>query len=339
MPFCCATNNALQIQAGGGNISIGTYGTGNTLSTSGAPLIANQWNHIVFVRSSTGTNGTAIFVNGSRNVVGQVSTNYVAGPIHVGAIPGGTQPITGYISGMVVTNGTANYSPTLTTINVPTAPPSPTGSTLTLNFTNPGILDGTLKNNLDTLNNSQVSTSVAKYGSGSVYFDGVDDYIVTLYKPNLRLGSDFTIEFWAYPVFRANTFPTIISNYSAFTASGSLGIFCGHNLTPTKWSVGFNNVNSVLVSSSNIVYNAWVHIAVVRHNGVMRMYVNGVLESSSAQTTAVLGSASNWWIGAAGDNLTLTEYNGYLDDLRVTTGIARYLGSIFTPPQVALPRQ
>ena len=50
---------------------------------------------------------------------------------------------------------------------------------LLLNFTNAGILDNTGRNDLETVGNAQISTSVKKFGTGSLAFDGTGDYLVT----------------------------------------------------------------------------------------------------------------------------------------------------------------
>ena len=303
-----------------------------------ATVPLNQWVHVAGVRSGT---SAALFVNGVRKASSTNSENGTSSDMVVGRYYPATNNyyFSGYISGARLVKGTAVYDPTQTTITVPTAPLTAiTNTSLLLNFTNAGIIDGTMDNVLETVGNAQVSTSVVKYGSGSMAFDGVDDYLITPYKPFLRFGGDFTIEFWAYPIARVNTYPAIITNYSTFTTNGLIGIFCGHNATQTKWSVGFNGADGVLVSTSDVVYGAWVHVAVVRQGSILRLYINGVSEASSTQTVAVVGTANFWWIGTAGDALTAGEYHGYLDDLRITSGVARYTAN-FTPPQVALPRQ
>ena len=342
MMFACATanNNALQVQctasSGNLNVAIGTWGVGATLTSTGAPIKLNQWNHVVAVRSATSTNGAAIFVNGSRNVQGTVSTNYGSGSIVVGGITGGTQSITGYMSGLVVTNGTANYSPASTTITVPSVPPSPTGSTLCLNFTNAGILDGTMKNNLETVGNAQVSTNAVKYGSGSMFFDGSGDYLLCADRSSFDFGTgDFTLECWVYLAATPSTTNMIIDTRAADTV--------------TAWSFSISGTSKLdmiygaarVTSTGSVPTGAWTHVAATRTGGTIRLFINGVQDGSVAFSSAI-NSANTPAIGGgrstAGATVTGYYYNGYMDDLRITKGIARYTRN-FTPPQVALPRQ
>jgi hypothetical protein len=79
----------------------------------------------------------------------------------------------------------------------------------------------------------------------------------------------------------------------------------------------------------------WYHIALARIGGTVRYFINGIQGASATMTTNLL-SAANPYIGS---NYVPDAYvNGYMDDFRVTKGIARYTQN-FIPPSVALPRQ
>ena len=91
--------------------------------------------------------------------------------------------------------------------------------------------------------------------------------------------------------------------------------------------------NQYAGTSSNVIStNTWYHIAVVDNNGTQTIYVDGVSKATGTSsgatqyTFANIGSrpANNWW------------YTGYIDDFRITSGIARYTAN-FTPPTTAFP--
>ena len=78
--------------------------------------------------------------------------------------------------------------------------------------------------------------------------------------------------------------------------------------------------------------NQWTHLALVRDAGVVKVYANG--ESVSAWNRGNdLGSLGSVTIGASAHN-TAEIFTGYIDEVRVTKGLARY-NSSFSPPTTA----
>jgi hypothetical protein len=75
----------------------------------------------------------------------------------------------------------------------PTAPlTAVTNTQLLCNFTNAGILDNAMMNDLETVGNAQISTSVKKYGTGSMYFDGTGDWLSVPKCQTLEFGSEIS---------------------------------------------------------------------------------------------------------------------------------------------------
>lgn len=283
------------------------------------------WNHVVVQRNAT---NLVTYVNGTRDYNTANSTNFSAGSLQVGADAGGSL-FTGYISGFSYIKGSATYSGT--PITLPTAPPLPTGTTACLNFTNAGIYDATMKNDLETVGNAQVSTTVVKYGSGSMYFDGTGDYLTIPSTKNLSFGTgDFTVEMW---IFRNNNGCDLF--FVGGAATGAIEFYINGS-NQIRLSTYSGVTESIIATSTGTISAAtWTHIAATRTGGYVRLFINGVLDTSvanstnfSLQTPITIGANSS---GTA-------AFNGYLDDYRVTKGLARYVTS-FLPPQVALPRQ
>jgi hypothetical protein len=83
--------------------------------------------------------------------------------------------------------------------------------------------------------------------------------------------------------------------------------------------------------------NTWYHIAVTRSGNTFRTFVNGVVEKTYTSSAAVFSDATiPYNIGRTAYLSGTFYYNGYIDDLRVTKGYARYT-TTFTPPTVAHP--
>ena len=299
-------------------------GTSHTFSST---LKANQWLYIVISRVS-GT--TKVFVNGLENVSYSDSVTYVAGRLNLGFNNNGGSPYyyNGYISDfkVVIGSGTTSGTPT-------TTPATATGGTQALlSMTNGAIFDNAMMNDLETVGNAQISTSVVKYGTGSIAFDGTGDYLSTRATPDLAFGSgDFTIECWVYA--------SSLGSYNAVVAQwpdngGSV------NNQYTLETVGSNM--EFYVCSGTTVYGpttlgtittgVWIHYAVCRSGNTLYPFKNGVLGTTTSLTQTLNSPTSAVTVG--GQVAGAGYWNGYIDDLRITKGYARYT-TTFTPPTAA----
>ncbi|MDC3266295.1 IPT/TIG domain-containing protein [bacterium] len=306
------------------------FRSNGTSDISAAVSIANRWSHIAWVRNGT---TVTIYVNGTSVVSGTYSNSLAGGNLYISRPDSSQFRFNGWISGFRILAGTAQYTGNFTP---PTSPPTAITNTIALlNFTNAGIFDQTARNVLETVGDAKVSTAQYKYGTGSIAFDGTGDYARVPYNSLMQLPGDFTVECWVYPISKVSNFPCIFNNYSTYTTNGGFAIFAGHNSGNTsKYQVSFNGSFPVIQSSSNIAYNSWTHIALVRSGSTLTLYINGASEGTSTQTAAANGTQNYYWIGAAGDELANSYFNGYIDDLRITKGYARYTTN-FTPPTSA----
>lgn len=304
-----------------------TFVTSNTVKL-------NAWNHLALVRNG---NTFSFYING---VPGATSSNTItygvsSYPITIGSswnssTSTGDFNYFGYISDFRISIGTAVYTSAFTP---PTAPlTASTTPLLLLNMTNGAIFDNAMMNDLETVGNAQISTSVYKYGTGSLYFDGTGDYLSTRSTPNLSFGSgDFTIECWVYA--------SSLGSYNAVVAQwpdngGSV------NNQYTLETVGSNM--EFYVCSGTTVYGpttlgtittgVWIHYAVCRSGNTLYPFKNGVLGTTTSLTQTLNSPTSAITVG--GQVAGAGYWNGYIDDLRLTKGYARYTAT-FTPPTEA----
>lgn len=304
------------------------YVSGANRITSGT-LNPNMWYHLVVSRVS---GNTRMFLNGVQaGSTYSDSNNYVnnAGRPRIGSNGDANNFFfSGYLSGLRVLNGKG-----VTTVTVPTSPLVPIGGTqLLLNGTNSGISDAAASNVIETVGNAQVSTVVKRYGSGSMAFDGTGDWLLVPHNPNLNFGTgDFTIEAWV--------------NISDASASRSL---IGKGTSTTGWGIYFNatptlfifNYGGAITYSNNYNLNQreWYHLAVTRAGlgtNNFRMFIDGFLIHQATMTTD-LSTTNNMYVGA--NRVAAVPMVGYVDELRITKGIARYT-STFIPPAAPFPRQ
>ena len=319
------------------NGSAGVSG-GDPFMASTNTFTSQSWYHYSITRSG---NTFRMFVNGVLENTQTYSGSYNAG---LGGLrsgwstwDGGQGYFTGYLSNLRMVKGTAVYTSAFTP---PTAPVTAiSGTSLLLNYTNAGIIDNTMINNLETVGNAQISTAQTKFGSGSMYFDGTGDYLTLLTSPNLQFGTgDFTVELWTYFIARGANGSCFIGNYNNFT-TGALALFAGHaGGNTSKYQVSYNGGSFPSIqSTTSIIYNTWAHLALVRSGTTITLYINGVADGTITSASAALnGVGSVSYIGTAGDATANYNVNGYIDDLRITKGYARYTSN-FTPATSAFP--
>jgi hypothetical protein len=312
----------------GGMIRIVRYGA--AFIGSGGNVIPKQWNHFALVRS--GSTVTA-YLNGVSVASGSDSTSTATGnALAIGQNSDGSNYFTGYLSDVRITNS-AVYTSTFTP---PTAPLTAiTNTALLTNMVNAGIPDLAMQNNLETVGNAQVSTSVKKYGTGSLAFDGTGDYLSIRDNPIFNLGaSNWTIEAWVYPT-ATGSYPTIAAQYGVSAAEKSFFLGLGNSNTNLEISLYYSSTLTTFSATSALTLNTWQHIAVVRNGNTVTLYVNGSSVTSGSFTQTITDATSPLTIGYSAD-AGQYPYTGYIDDFRITNGLARYTAN-FTPPTAALP--
>jgi hypothetical protein len=317
--------NAIMSQFNGttGQLTLWVNNVNLTASSTTNYIRLNQWNHVAICRSGGST--YSFYINGTAvNNVATNSTSLTTNSWYVGYWTVADNAYTGYISDTRIIKGTVLYTSNFTPN---TAPLTAVANTqLLLNFTNAGILDNAMMNDLETVGNAQISTSVKKYGTGSLYFDGTDDRLNMPASPNLAFGTgDFTLEMWAYFTSTAN-FPTLTD--SRVNTSSTAGF----NLGLSSAKVQLYTTSQLLIGSSTLSANTWYHIAVTRASGTLKIWLNGVQDATVSNSTN--WSDQTFVVGATPSAANLMT--GYIDDLRLTKGYARYTAT-FTPPTAAFP--
>jgi hypothetical protein len=328
------TNSGMRIwnmpQGDNADINVGSTGTLNyyngSVSTTSAAGIVNQyqWTHIAMVRSSGTVRG---YANGVQVLSQSTTPNTTARNIYIGGNV--DQEFLGYISNFRVVKGTAVYTSSFTP---PTAPlKAITNTALLLNFEDAAIFDYAALSHLVPMGNANINTAVVKYGTGSLAFDGTGDYLNGLANPVFAFNTgDFTIESWVY-----------------ITAAKNQGIFDTRNSGPSSTGIVFSiNASNfmevyiggtILTSSTSLSLNTWTHVACVKSSGTITIYIDGINRGSVSNSTNLTDTTLT--VGTVVDyRNTGSTYmlNGYIDDLRITKGLARYT-SAFTPPEAALP--
>lgn len=309
-----------------------------------------EWHHVAAVRNGT---SLIIYVDGVNVGSTTLSSGFTLGNssrlIQIGYQTSGTY-YNGFISNLRITKGLARYTADFTpSMTNPLA--NDVNTSLLLNFANGKIIDGSQNLTAENLSGSYISTGVTKYNSGSIYCSGASGASGVKFPLNIGQGmgssalwpqaEDFTAEAWVYPTNSGNQ-STIMGIWDG--VGGGTGLSWIITTSGTTRNLRFllsSNGSSVLTdttSSSPLTLNAWNHVALVRYSGIVKLYHNGTQVASYSIGTIAINSGSGEAFHIGKTSAAGQEFFGYIDDVRITKGVARYTGN-FTPPLAAYPNK
>ena len=188
-------------------------------------------------------------------------------------------------------------------------------------------------NDLETVGNAQISTSVKKFGNSAMYFDGTTTRLQVPITPQLNLGTTYTIEAWAYAT-NLTGYRPIFSITEAFTGGFTDLVILLYGSSQIAAEIRTTTNGSITsIQSSAISANTWYHIALSVNAGSAKLFLNGTQVGSTttfpeypiAKTQfAAVGGYGHGWSDAG---IPAGGWVGYIDDLRITKGVARYTGN------------
>jgi len=318
----------IYIAVSSNGIKWGTYGSTSFVLTPVGSIPVNQWFHLAISRTGTGANQTFGFINGALTITTQDSNSYTGVGLGIGGRNSGANYFTGYLSGIRIVNGYAMYS---SAFSPPLTPPtaSLTGTTTIINGDNSAIYDATGFNNISTVNTASLVTTPVKFGSNSIQLLG-NSYLNVVSSTGTSFGSiigtaDFTAEMWIYPTASGTPYLMAIGS----EAAGRYVIYLVSGVLTTNYF----GAGAVSMGGS-IGTNYWTHIAVARQGSTIRGFINGVLQGTAETNSSSIGNNNIVKVGSdASGNST---FQGYMSDVRLTKGIARYTAS-FTTATTYLP--
>ena len=302
------------------------WGTTEVVCTTEESIPLNQWTHVAALFNSQ---TVRICINGSNQYAsGRCRASTYAPAMGFGQVGGGWS---GYLFGAHINkkrrydyvNG---YSPS------PNGPPTNNGDCV-LSFTgrSPSIDDLTY-GQMQTRGGARQIDTETNYNPTSLSFEKSKSEVLAAAAGEYTFGTgDFTIEFWAYLTSIGGT--QIFIDYRSRTGNRGLR----PTLYVTSGKMTFYN-GAVRISSESLTErtNQWMHVALCRHDGMTKLFIDGTQEGETyADNADYLDPEDTVHIGG------LTgAYNvqGYLDDVRICKNFAVYRGD-FTPPTEAFPTE
>lgn len=184
--------------------------------------------------------------------------------------------------------------------------------------------------------NAQVDTAQKKFGTGALLLDGTGDYLSVPDSADWNFGSgDFTIDCWVRfnSLAVGNDAPFICGQYEDGDNYWYLEAQSGSNAL--EFRVQDTGTNTIAISGtwSSQTTATWYHVALSRSGSNFYMFIDGTLLSMTGtpDSSSVPDISGGLNIGV----LTNSNYlNGWIDEFRISKGVARWTSS-FTPPTEA----
>ena len=190
-------------------------------------------------------------------------------------------------------------------------------------------LDASNKNlTLSYSSGDQLSNTQKKFGATSLY---VADNVTVSSSDGFNMGTgDFTIEGWYYL--------TQFNNQFLYDQWSSSSTGAGNNQIYVKSTDGgsirvYYDGSGKFTTTGGFSLNTCTHLAVVRYSNTITVYFNGTADGTTQSYSGQFGKTGDLYIGdqhAGGGGAPQM----YVDDLRVTKGLARYTSN-FTAPTTA----
>jgi len=236
-----------------------------------------------------------------------------AAPLNIGYSQDGTIYWNGWIDDFRIVKGKALWTANFT---APTVSPSPKDVTAN--------------------GNAQIDTAQKVFGTGSALFDGTGDYLTSTSSTDWDVWlADGTVDFWV-------KIHDLDSIYAFCTLHINAGEVYGF------WEIKWDKSKLIFRQYDNSAYritcstaftplvDTWHHIAVVRSGNTCYMFIDGVKNDTDNGTFGTISAltGATLMIAYNADNPLYKELNGWIDELRISKGIARWTSN-FTPPAKA----
>ena len=346
----------------GFNIILDSGGTGRfTWSTNGNNeyswnfancMTQNTWTHFALTRTGT---SLKVFKNGvlaDSTTNANLTTIYGGGkPLFIGAMNQSNTSVTGYFEGYIdevrFSNIVRYYGPSFSVATAAFTADKDTKLLLHMDGSDGGTTftdsswtgtggtglsiseTGDMENVRIKRQNLEYKTDPTggahfigpKFGTGCLMADESNDNLVVPSSTDWAWGTgDFTVETWANV--------DMIGNHNELiNCGGQDWRFAIESNGKPSWN--HSGSGAELTSTIGVIPHKWFHLAVSRSSGTSRMFLDGVLVDSAADThsyvadTLTIGSYSTGSYGA----------DGYMDEIRISNS-ARYTAA-FTPDTTA----
>lgn len=327
----------------------------NVILSAPGTMTINTWHHVAVTRTENGGDGDLVlYVDGVSvaTLTQDADTATNTGVYYIGHNAfNSDRDFTGHIDSLRFTRNNPRYTGNFTPGAFP-IPFDPDFASVSLLLDFAGVDEATTaadaSNNVHAItfnDNAQIDTFRWKFGGSSVLLDGSGDFLSALDDATFELGAgEWTIEL--HVRFNGDPGTADMAFVTKWEGVGGNSWFFGLR---NNAIVGFHTINGTsavanLSEAWNPVGDTWYHIAITRDNSAtdtLRVFVDGI-QLGSGNTTVngatFFNGTSDVQIGAfhVVSGPPFDYFNGWIDNVRVTNGVARYTNN-FAPPLAPYP--
>ncbi len=305
----------------------GTNASRVTLSAAWAPTVGT-WYHLAVDRDSS--KNLRVYVDGKVLINTVVSTAFhdSSAGLRMG------ERLAGWIDDVRITKGAAQYAgsfvppgeaPGFDDVVLLTHLDGADGATTAVDESNSN-------HSLSFAGNAQIDTAQSRFGGASALFDNTDTSFISVADSADWTfgGGEFTVEAWVRFSSTASYMPIIDhADFGANQISWRLDWTTSQQIRFLYSPNGTNTSRVTLSGSWAPAVGTWYHLAVDRDaSKQLRVYVNGQALIDTVVTANLHDSTADIRFGA--------RLAGWIDEVRITKGVAQY-GGAFTPPDQPHP--
>lgn len=201
--------------------------------------------------------------------------------------------------------------------------------------------ESTSNHTLTAVGNAQIDTAQFKFGASSLLLDGSGDRVTATDHANWDFGSgEFTVEAFVRFAATETAANYLVSQWNNVDNNRAWGIQYFNNGWHFASTTGGSNATLTTITNAwTQSGGTWFHFACTRDSsGDVRMFIDGTqIGTTQARNVTIYNSTASLLIGAVISSTPANDFNGHIDELRITKGVARYTSN-FTSPTAAFPR-
>jgi hypothetical protein len=201
----------------------------------------------------------------------------------------------------------------------------PSGSTTS--FIDEGIFRAPVAESVGSLSNAEF-----KYGRSAYDISSTTRYLAFANRSYYHVvnGGLFTVEAWVYNREDPSRFQYIMHHQHSSGFNNGGWIFIVRDDGRIQFGYGTGSAFSG-VAAGLYEKDVWMHLAACYDGTTLRVFKDGVVIGSTTSVPTGAPANSSLFVGRNPFNPSNDWWNGYIDSIRITRGVARYTAA-FTPP-------